>query len=86
MKAIEFPLLNSLKDVDHLLTSEEVLESVVDEDRMFRDLVKAGIINPSGPLILAPMRDPIPTSQVPAPQAPQESEFSSLQDLPNTKI
>lgn len=79
LKSVEFPLLISLKGVDHMLTAEEVLKSETDEDFMFRDLDNAGIISPLGPPILVPQRDPTPT-----PQAPQESEFPPLQDLPKT--
>ena len=61
LKEAEFPFLSSLKNVDHLLTPEEVLESVVDEDLMFRDLDKAGIVSPLGPSIMVPGRDSSPT-------------------------
>lgn len=85
LKATDFPLLNSLKDVDHLLTPKEVLKLVVDENLMFRESDEAGIVSLLGPPMLVSRRDPSPTPQVPAVQPPQGSELPALQDLPNTE-
>lgn len=82
LKVADFPLLNSLKGADHLLSAEEILGSAVDEDLMFRELDETGIVSPLGlPMVARRELSPIRPSVV--PQAPQVSEFSALQDLPN---
>lgn len=44
LKAADFPLLNSLKGADHLLSAEEILGSAVDEDLMFRELARRRLL------------------------------------------
>lgn len=42
-------LLNHLKSVDHILSVDEVLRLDVDQDKMFKELDKAGYVCPLGP-------------------------------------
>lgn len=62
--------MDSLKSSDHILSVEEVLNSKVDEDILFRDLDKAGHVCPLGP----PISPPRPDLMVVLPQNFPESE------------
>lgn len=48
LKVPKLPLLESLKQSDHLLTTEKILNNPVDKDLMFRDLDEVGLSCPLG--------------------------------------
>lgn len=79
LKAGEFPFLTALQGVDHILSTEEVLESTMDEDPMFQELDVAGITSPLGP----PIRKVLPVQPPTSQQGLQESKFLAVQDLLN---
>ena len=54
LKSPKFPLLTSLKAVEHVLSVDEVLKSKVNEDLMFRDLDNAGLVSSLGPPVAVP--------------------------------
>lgn len=52
----ERPLLNHLKNVDRILSTDEVLRMDVDEYKIFRELDRAGYVFPRGPPMSPPAR------------------------------
>lgn len=57
LRVSDFPFMNLLESNDHILSHEEVLNSKMDEDIMFRDLDKAGHICSLAPPMSLPMSD-----------------------------
>lgn len=53
----KFPLLESLKSNDHILSAEKILKSEVDEDKIFKELDKSGFVYPLGPSMSPPKGD-----------------------------
>lgn len=81
LKALEFPLLKSLKTANHILAEDEVLKSAVDEYLMFRKLDKTGHISPLGP----PLSSPRLSLIVAIPQTLPELETPASNDLPEAE-
>lgn len=80
LRSAEFPLHNSLKVVDHILTVDEVLKSEVDEDLVLTDLDKAGVVR-----YLCPPLCRLLPERTSMPQIPQKSEIPARKDLPNSE-
>lgn len=78
----DFPLLESFKSSDHIFTSDEILKSKMDEDRMFKNLDKAGHVCSLG----LPMSPPKLNLLVTLPQNLHESKEVTLSNMSLLKM